>query len=80
MSIYHDSGTQMWAVAEGEECWSTALTPDGDTVKVVVPPTKLTAANGDAYEHCVAASGRNKCFRDGASPRECNKQFPTAGL
>jgi hypothetical protein len=76
MSIYHDAGKQMWAVAEGDECWSIGVTPDSGQVKEVFPATGVTAADGVAYEHCVAASNRNHCFRDDGDPAECTRQFP----
>lgn len=79
-SIYADRLTQWWAVAEGESCWAvtTTLKVDDGTVESVTPPTELTAEDGQRYEHCVAASGRNKCFRDGADPGECHDKFPQA--
>jgi hypothetical protein len=76
MSIYHDTGKQMWAVAEGDECWSIGVTPDSGVVKEVFPATGLSAADGVGYEHCVAASNRNRCFRDDGDPGECTRQFP----
>lgn len=77
MSIYHDTGKQMWAVAEGDQCWTIGVTPENGLIKEVFPATGLTAADGIAYEHCVAASNRNRCFRaDGADPGACTRQFP----
>lgn len=80
MSIYHDTGKQMWAVADGEECWTIGLTPADGAVQAIAPPARLIAADGLAYQHCVAASSRNQCFRDGANPGECTDQFPGPGL
>jgi hypothetical protein len=77
-SIYAKETEQIWAVAVGDSCWMTSLEVEDGAVKAVKPPTELKAADGSAFQHCMAAAGRNKCHRDGASLFDCTDRFPTA--
>ena len=78
MSIYANETEQIWAVADGDSCWMTSLEVEDGKVKAVKPPAELKPADGRAFQHCVAASGRNKCFRDRTGPGECIDRFPMA--
>jgi hypothetical protein len=79
MSVYAIETEQVWAVADGESCWMTTLEVEDGKVKAVKPPAELKAADGRRYAHCMAASGRNQCFRDGVVPLgDCNDRFPMA--
>ena len=78
MSIYGNGTEQLWAVDAGDRCWMTSLEVEDGKVVAVKPPMELKAADGIAYRHCVAASERNKCFRDGGGPSECIERFPMA--